>query len=154
LQNVNYPSLRQLYETYGKDGFDIIGFPCNQFGGQAPGTSDEERQYAYKKFGFEFPVYDKIDVNGPLAHPVYQFLRKEQPQSLPGEGTKALRKGEIEWNYVKFLVDRNGRPVKRFNPSFDPLDFEKDVQLVLQGRDPLPQECISHPGRIVCNPKL
>ena len=57
-----------------------MGFPCNQFGGQAPGTSEEERQFAYKKFGFEFPMYDKVEVNGPGAHPLYQFLRQEQPQ--------------------------------------------------------------------------
>lgn len=143
-----------LYERYGKDGFELIGFPCNQFGGQAPGTSEEERQYAYKKFGFEFPVYDKIEVNGPGAHPLYKYLRAQQPQSLPKGGTRPLRQGELEWNYVKFLVDRNGQPVKRYKPSFDPLDFEKDVQLVLAGKEPLPEECFLHPGRIVCNPKL
>jgi len=151
---VNYPSLRQLFESYGKDGFRLVAFPCNQFGGQAPGTSEEERQYAYKKFGFEFPVYDKIDVNGANAHPLYKFMRERQPTSLPGAGTRSIRAGEIEWNYTKFLIDRKGQPVKRFKPSFDPLEFEKDVQLLLQGRDPLPEECILHPGRIVCNPKL
>lgn len=145
--------MRTLCEKYGEDGFELVGFPCNQFGGQAPGTSEEERQFAYKKFGFEFPMYDKVEVNGPRAHPLYQFLRQEQPQSVPSQGTRPLRQGDLEWNYVKFLVDRKGQPVKRFKPSFDPLDFEKDLQLVLKGMDPLPEECILHPGRIVCNPK-
>lgn len=150
MQNINYPSLRQLYETYGKDGFNLIGFPCNQFGGQAPGTSQEERDFAHKKFGFEFPVFDKVDVNGLGAHPVYQLLRREQPESVPAGGTRSKKKGELEWNYVKFLVSRDGKAVKRFKPSFDPLDFEKDVQLVLRGKDPLPEECYMHPGRLVC----
>ena len=124
-----------------------------QFGGQAPGSSDEERAYAFKKFRIEFPCFDKVDVNGPLAHPIYKYLRGQQPQSFPRQGTRPLRAGDIEWNYTKFLVDRNGQAVKRFKPSFDPADFEKDVQLLLRGRDPLPEECILYPGRIVCNPK-
>jgi len=150
LQNINYPSLRQLYETYNKDGFELIGFSCNQFGGQAPGTSQEEREFAWRKFGFEFPVFDKVDVNGFGAHPVYQLLRRDQPTSVPSGGTRPQKKGELEWNYVKFLVNREGKAVKRYKPSFDPLDFEKDLQLVLKGRDPLPEECFLHPGRLVC----
>lgn len=151
---MNYPSLRTLTERYGKDGFQLIAFSCNQFGGQAPGTSEEEREYAYRKFGFEFPVFDKIEVNGENADPIYKYLKEKQPKSVPGGGTRSIRSGDIEWNYVKFLVDRNGIPVKRYKPSFDPLDFEKDVQLVLRGDDPLPEECILHPGRSICNPKL
>ena len=136
-----------MYNTYGGDGFGLIAFPCNQFGGQAPGTSQEEREFAWKKFGLSgdaLPVFDKVDVNGPFAHPVYQLLRSQQPSSVPAAGTRALRKGEIEWNYTKFLVNRQGQAVKRFKPSFDPLDFETDLKLVLAGKDPLPDECIMH----------
>lgn len=135
MQNINYPSLRQLCETYGKDGFNLIGFPCNQFGGQAPGTSEEERAFAHKKFGFEFSVFDKVDVNGPRAHPVYQLLRKQQPRSFPSQGARVGgKKGDLEWNYVKFLVARDGKAVRRYKPSFDPLDFEDDVKALLEGK--------------------
>lgn len=123
---MNYPGLRYLWNKYHDQGFTVLAFPCNQFGGQAPGSSDEEREYAYYKFGFEFPVFDKINVNGPSAHPLYQFLKKKQP-------------GDIEWNYVKFLVDRNGVPLRRYKPVFDPLNFEKDVVAALEG-EPLPEK--------------
>lgn len=140
-------------ERHGSEGFGVVAFPCNQFGGQAPGTSEEERQFAYSKFGFEFPVMDKIDVNGEDAQPLYKFLRAAQPVSQPsskGTGNPFGEPGAIEWNYTKFLVDRNGRPVKRYKPAFDPAEFEDDVRLVLAGKEPLPPECFAHPGRKVC----
>lgn len=146
---MNYPGLRTLYEKYNGDGFTLCAFPCNQFGGQAPGTSEEERAWAFRKFGFEFDVFDKIDVNGGNAHPLYKFLRSKQPASAPSD-SRSNGSGSIEWNYVKFMVDRNGQPVKRFKPGFDPLDFENDLRLVLAGKGPLPNECILHPGRKVC----
>lgn len=128
-----------------------MAFPCNQFGGQAPGTSEEERQWAYYKFGFEFPVMDKIEVNGPGAHPLYRYMRERQPLSLPSSyAPPPGEAGRIEWNYVKFLVDRNGQPVKRFKPAVDPLDFEADVQMLLAGKEVLPVECLAHPDRRVC----
>lgn len=123
---MNYPGLRYLWNKYHDQGFTILAFPCNQFGGQAPGSSDEEREYAYKKFGFEFPMFDKLNVNGPNAHPLYQFLKERHP-------------GDIEWNYVKFLVDRKGVPVRRYKSAFDPYNFEMDVQAALEGR-PLPRK--------------
>lgn len=141
---MNYPGLRTLYNKYKDQGFNLIAFPCNQFGGQAPGTSDEERAWAWKKFGFQFDVFDKIDVNGPGAHPLYKFMKSRQPV-----GGRA--NGDIEWNYVKFLVDRNGQPIKRYKPAYDPLDFEADVRLALAGLPPVPAECAMHPGRKVCN---
>lgn len=149
---MNYPGLRALVERHGSEGFGVIAFPCNQFGGQAPGTSEEERQYAYRKFGFEFPVMDKLEVNGDGADPLYKFLRAGQPLSFPGNkpANPFGEPGAIEWNYTKFLVDRNGRPVKRYGPAFDPLEFEDDVKLVLAGKAPLPAECYAHPGRKVC----
>lgn len=149
---MNYPGFRYLWNKYADAGFRVVAFPCNQFGYQAPGTSDEEREYAYSKFGFEFPVMDKIEVNGKDADPLYQFLKQAQPVSLPNS-TGYKRPGEpgiIEWNYTKFLVDRNGQAVKRLKPAFDPLEMEKDVQNLLLGKEVLPEECIMHPGRLVC----
>ena len=129
---MNYPSLRTLYDKYHHptDGFNLVAFPCNQFGGQAPGTSDEERAWAWKKFGFEFDVFDKIDVNGDAAHPLYRFLRARLPSSLPGSPTPAPGgPGAIEWNYTKMMVGRDGAPLRRYKPSFDPLDAEADVRV-------------------------
>lgn len=132
-----------------------MAVPCNQFGGQAPGTDEEERAAALRKFGVDFPVADKLMVNGPETHPLYRILKAEQPISLPASQRAAggfqQEPGLIEWNYTKFLVSRKGIPVKRFKPAFDPLEFEGDVRLLLAGKDPLPAECITHPGRKVCN---
>ncbi|KAG2424478.1 hypothetical protein HXX76_014530 [Chlamydomonas incerta] len=149
-QKVNYPGLRTLYDKYNAAGFDLICFPCNQFGGQAPGTSQEEREWAWKKFGLEFGgVFDHVDVNGPDAAPLYSFLKDRLPLSIPSD-VRSRPNGDIEWNYAKFLVDARGVPVKRYKPSFDPLNMETDVQLVLAGREPQPAECVLHPGRKVC----
>ncbi|PNW79518.1 hypothetical protein CHLRE_08g358525v5 [Chlamydomonas reinhardtii] len=147
---VNYPGLRSLYDKYNAAGFDLICFPCNQFGGQAPGTSQEEREWAWKKFGLEIDgVFDHVDVNGPGASPLYSFLKERLPLSTPSD-VRSRPNGDIEWNYAKFLVDARGVPVKRYKPSFDPLNMEIDVQLVLSGREPQPAECVLHPGRKVC----
>lgn len=149
---MNYPGLRYLWDNYYDAGFRLVAFPCNQFGYQAPGSSQEEREFAFKKFGFDFPVMDKIEVNGGGADPLYQFLKEAQPMSLPNS-TKFKRPGEkgiLEWNYVKFVVDKNGQCVKRFGPGFDPLEMERDVKSLLAGKGVLPEECILHPGRIVC----
>ena len=129
---------------------------CNQFGGQAPGSDEEERQAAYNKFGTSnFPVLDHMLVNGADAHPLYKYMKTVQPVSLPSSQAPARglgqEEGVLEWNYVKFLIDRRGVPVKRFKPAFDPLEFEGDVRLLLAGKDVLPGECITHPGRKVCN---
>lgn len=140
-----------MYEKYNKDGFNLVAAPCNQFGGQAPGTSEEERAWAFKKFGFDFPVADKLIVNGPDAHPMYKYMRNQQPISLPSSNPPPPgEKGRIEWNYVKFIVDRDGQAVKRYKPGFDPLEFEGDIRLLLAGKPPLPAECVTHPGRKVC----
>lgn len=129
----------------------MVAFPANQFGGQAPGTSEEERAWAYRKFGFEFPVMDKVEVNGPGTHPVYAALKAAQPVSVPSSGPAPPGEpGRIEWNYTKFLVDRRGVAVKRYKPAYDPLDFEVDVARVLAGRPVTPPECAAHPGRKVC----
>lgn len=119
MQNRNYSALRTLYDKYRAQGFNLIGFPCNQFGGQAPKSSDGEREAAFSKFGFEFPIMDKIEVNGKNAHPMYTYLKK------------ATKTGDLEWNYVKFLVGRDGVPVKRFGSLYNPKDFEGDVKKLL-----------------------
>mmetsp|Transcript_35776 Transcript_35776/g.101258 ORF Transcript_35776/g.101258 Transcript_35776/m.101258 type:complete len:102 (+) Transcript_35776:669-974(+) len=95
---------------------------------------------------------DKIEVNGKGADPLYQFLKSQQKVSLPNGTASWLpgQPGAIEWNYTKFLVDRSGQAVKRLKPSFDPLEIEKDVQSLLAGKGPLPEECLIHPGRLVC----
>ena len=126
-----------LYEKYHEQGFEMVAFPANQFGGQAPGTSQEEREWAWRKFGVEFPVMDKIAVKykptpqweGPREmSPVYGFLKSKTGGS------------EIEWNYTKFLVDRNGQPVCRYKPGA-PLaqGLEEDLKAVLEGKN-LPQK--------------
>jgi glutathione peroxidase len=122
--------LRMLYDKYHADGFELIAFPANQFGGQAPGSSEEERAWAIKKFGFEFPVFDKIgvlDKPSPLwdtqeESPVYKFMKAALP-------------GEIPWNYTKFLIGRDGVPLRRYSPA-DPLDqgMEDDVKAALAGK--------------------
>lgn len=94
---------------------------------------------------------DKLEVNGPNAHPMYKYFRECQPKSVGGGSRVPDGSSAIEWNYVKFLVDRNGQPVKRFGPGFDPLEFEGDVRLLLAGKDPTPSECLRSPGKKVCN---
>eukprot|EP00889_Picochlorum_renovo_P004358 jgi/Picre1/31388/NNA_006740.t1 len=124
---------------------------------KTPGTSEEERQDALRKFGTgDITVVDKILVNGPDAHPLYKYLKAEQPVSLPNAAGKTAAamlskdQGAIEWNYTKFLCNSDGIPVKRFKSGYDPAEFEGDVRLLLAGKDPLPAECAMHPGRIVC----
>jgi glutathione peroxidase len=140
-----------------RDEFQVVCVPCNQFGGQAPGTDDEERQAARAKFGTDVTVVDKELVNGPNAHPLYKYLKSQQPVSFPnaaGKTTAAMLSkdaGAIEWNYTKFLVDKNGIPVKRFKSAYDPLEFEGDVRLLLNNLPVTPGECATHPGRKVCN---
>ena len=150
---MNYPGLGYLLEKYQDQGFALVAIPCNQFGGQAPGSDEEERQAAYRKFGSsDFPVIDHMLTNGPDANPLYKYMKAEQPIELPSsQGPPPGEPGKLTWNYVKFLIDKNGKPVKRFKPAFDPKEFEGDIRLLLAGKGPLPQECITHPGRKVCN---
>jgi glutathione peroxidase len=115
-----YRGLEELYERFGKDGFEVLGFPCNQFGKQEPGTDSEIRGFCDLQYGVRFPLFSKIDVNGPAAHPLYEFLKKSKPGFL---GTK-----RIKWNFTKFLVDRDGKPVKRYPPQTTPQAIQKDVE--------------------------
>lgn len=114
----NYDELQQLTEKYGADKFSVLGFPCNQFGSQEPGTAEEIKEFAKSK-GASFPLFSKIEVNGANVHPLYQFLKHKLPGILGTEG--------IKWNFTKFLIDKNGIPVMRFAPNDNPLSFKQAI---------------------------
>jgi glutathione peroxidase len=118
-----YRGLEELYERFGKSGFEVLGFPCNQFGKQEPGTDSEIRGFCDLQYGVRFPLFSKVDVNGSGTHPLYEFLKRAKPGFL---GTK-----RIKWNFTKFLVDRNGRPLKRYSPQTTPQAIERDVEKAL-----------------------
>jgi glutathione peroxidase len=118
-----YAGLEALYEKLSSKGLAILGFPCNQFGQQEPGGPEEIGAFCQMNYGVSFPMFDKIDVNGPKAHPLYQYLKDEQPGIL---GTK-----NIKWNFTKFLVDKSGKVVDRFAPMTKPEDIEKSIEKVL-----------------------
>ena len=118
-----YRGLEELYERLGKDGFEVLGFPCNQFGKQEPGTDSEIKGFCDLQYGVRFPLFSKIDVNGPSAHPLYEFLKKSKPGFL---GTK-----RIKWNFTKFLIDRSGKPLKRYSPQTKPDAIEQDLRAAL-----------------------
>ncbi|GJD05580.1 Phospholipid hydroperoxide glutathione peroxidase, chloroplastic [Galdieria sulphuraria] len=110
--------LVQLDQKYRNKGLAVIAFPCNQFGHQEPFSNEEIRKFAFEKYNATFPIFDKVDVNGPNASPVYQFLKKSS------------HTGDIEWNYVKFLINLQGK-VSRFAPFTDPLELEKTIRTYL-----------------------
>jgi glutathione peroxidase len=118
-----YAGLESLYEKLREKGLTILGFPCNQFGQQEPGSEEEIGAFCRMNYGVSFPMFAKIDVNGPNTHPLYEFLKGEQPGVL---GTK-----NIKWNFTKFLVDRNGKVVDRFAPMTKPEEIEKSIATVL-----------------------
>jgi len=118
-----YEGLEALYKAYQEKGFVILGFPCNQFMGQEPGTEAEILEFCTVNYGVTFPLFSKIEVNGDGAHPLYQFLRKK----LPGTGSKS----DIEWNFAKFLIGRDGKPVERFNPRTKPEDTAASIEKLL-----------------------
>ncbi|MCA1293460.1 glutathione peroxidase [Paenibacillus sp. alder61] len=118
-----FKGLQQLHDTYKEQGFAVLGFPCGQFANQEPGTDEEVAQACELNFGVNFPLFAKIDVNGKKAHPLFQLLAKEAPGIL---GSK-----QIKWNFTKFLVDRDGRVVKRFAPTEEPAKIEEHVRKLL-----------------------
>ena len=118
-----YRGLEELHEKFEKQGFEVLGFPCNQFGSQEPGSEADIQSFCDLQYGVRFPLFSKIDVNGPSTHPLYEFLKKTRPGFL---GTK-----RIKWNFTKFLIDRSGRPVKRYSPQTNPAAIEKDIQNAL-----------------------
>jgi glutathione peroxidase len=119
----HYGGLEELYESYKDRGLVVLGFPCNQFGGQEPGTEGEIKTFCETNFGVTFPMFAKIDVNGANAHPLYQWLKSEKAGLL---GTEA-----IKWNFTKFLVDRSGHVVRRYAPTDTPAKIENDIAAVL-----------------------
>jgi glutathione peroxidase len=117
-----YEGLENLYRKYNEKGLVILGFPCNQFGNQEPGNEKEISEGCLINYGVSFPMFSKIDVNGDDAHPVYKYLKDKLPGSL---GKK------IKWNFTKFLINRDGIPVKRFAPTTIPEKLVKDIEKLL-----------------------
>ncbi|CUA80233.1 glutathione peroxidase [Anoxybacillus suryakundensis] len=115
-----YEQLQQLYDKYKDRGFVVLGFPCNQFGNQEPGSEEEISQFCQLNYRVTFPMFAKVDVNGPNAHPLFVYLTEQAPGVL---GTKA-----VKWNFTKFLVDRNGQVVARFAPTTKPLELEQHIE--------------------------
>ncbi|MFS8096899.1 glutathione peroxidase [Lentzea alba] len=109
-----YAGLERLQEKYGEDGFSVIGFPCNQFAGQEPGTSEEIATFCSTTYGVSFPLYEKVEVNGSGQHPLYQQL----VQHADAAGAA----GDVQWNFEKFLVSREGEVLGRFRPKVEPED--------------------------------
>jgi glutathione peroxidase len=118
-----YEGLEALYRKYKSRGFAVAGFPCNQFGAQEPGDASEIAQFCSRTYDVTFPMFAKVDVNGPKTHPLFAFLKGEEPGVL---GTEA-----IKWNFTKFLVDRNGAVVARFAPTTSPKELEADIEKLL-----------------------
>ncbi|KAL5848208.1 hypothetical protein ACOSQ4_006221 [Xanthoceras sorbifolium] len=122
LTHSNYKELNVLYEKYKNQGFEILAFPCNQFAGQEPGSNEEIQEVVCTMFKAEFPIFDKVEVNGKNAVPLYKFLKSEKGGFL-GDA--------IKWNFTKFLVDKEGKVVERYAPTTSPLKIEKDIQNLL-----------------------
>ncbi|KDB07663.1 Peroxiredoxin [Burkholderia sp. lig30] len=118
-----YAGLQQLYSRFAARGFDVLGFPCNQFGKQEPGDAAQIGAFCERNFGVTFPMFAKIDVKGANAHPLYRYLTDEAPGIF---GLKA-----IKWNFTKFLVDRQGNIVKRYAPSAKPEEIVADIEKLL-----------------------
>jgi glutathione peroxidase len=120
-----YAGLEELYESYRERGLEVLGFPCNQFGGQEPGGAEQIGAFCEKNYGVKFPMFAKVDVNGLHAHPLYQFLKKEKPGVLGVE--------RISWNFTKFLVDRRGAVVRRFGSTTNPAALAGPIEELLAG---------------------
>lgn len=118
-----YAGLEQLYRQFHARGLEVLGFPCNQFKHQEPGTEAEIGAFCEKNFGVSFPLFAKVDVNGGNAHPLYRHLKREAPGVL---GTQA-----VKWNFTKFLVDREGRVLKRYAPRTKPQEITADIETLL-----------------------
>ena len=118
-----YHELQVLYDEFHSQGLEILGFPCNQFGGQEPGNAEQIQAFCNTKFGVTFPVFQKTDVNGLHTHPFFEYLKAAAPGLL---GTEA-----IKWNFTKFLIDRYGLPVKRYASTTSPKNIREDIKKLL-----------------------
>ena len=118
-----YEGLEELFQQYREQGFEVLAFPCNQFGGQEPGNASEIAEFCKVNFGLTFPLMEKVDVNGDDASPLFDWMKAEKPGLM---GSKA-----IKWNFTKFLIDREGNVVKRYAPTDAPKSISKDIEKLL-----------------------
>ena len=119
-----FEGLQQLHEQYGEQGFTVLGFPCDQFANQEPGSEDEIAEFCQRNYGVSFPMFSKIDVNGDNAHPLFKWLR-EQKSGLMGN--------KIKWNFSKFLIGRDGEVLDRYAPTTAPEKLGEDIEKALAG---------------------
>jgi len=119
-----YEGLEELYKKYESQGLVVLGFPCNQFGNQEPGSANDIQEFCQVNYGVSFPMFAKIDVNGSDAHPIFKYLKSE---------LRGLLGGKIKWNFTKFLVSPEGVVVKRYAPSTTPEKIEADIEMALPG---------------------
>jgi glutathione peroxidase len=119
-----YEGLEALHSKYGPNGFAVLGFPCNQFGGQEPGDEAEIANFCKLTYKVDFPMFAKVDVNGDTAHPLFQWLKKAAPGLLGSEA--------IKWNFTKFLIDRRGQPQERFAPTTKPEALGSEIEKLLK----------------------
>ena len=118
-----YEGLEELFQQYREQGFEVLAFPCNQFGGQEPGNASEIAEFCKVNFGLTFSLMEKVDVNGDDASPLFDWMKAEKPGLM---GSKA-----IKWNFTKFLIDREGNVVKRYAPTDAPKSISKDIEKLL-----------------------
>jgi glutathione peroxidase len=118
-----YDGLEELYQRFKDQGFEVLGFPCNQFGGQEPGNADEIAEFCKVNFGVSFPLMAKVEVNGPDASPLFDWMKSEK-KGLMGSTS-------IKWNFTKFLIDREGSVVKRYGPQDTPASIARDIEKLL-----------------------
>lgn len=118
-----YEGLENLYNKYKNNGLIILGFPCNQFGNQEKGSSEDIQDFCQVNYGVSFPMFEKIEVNGKNTHPIYKYLKSKLSGGIFGSS--------IKWNFTKFVIDKNGKPVKRFAPTATPEKMEKYIESIL-----------------------
>lgn len=118
-----YDGLEELHQKFGDQGFEVLAFPCNQFGGQEPGDAEEIDQFCKVNFGLTFPLMQKIDVNGDNASPLFDWMKGEAPGLM---GSKA-----VKWNFTKFLIGRDGKVIRRYAPQDTPAKIQKDIAALL-----------------------
>ena len=120
-----FEGLQKLHDRYAPQGLEVIGFPCNQFGHQDPGSNEEIGAFCQKNYGVSFTMMEKVDVNGTQAHPIYQWLKQEATGILGSEA--------IKWNFTKFLIGKDGHVIKRYAPMDKPEKLAHDIKAALQG---------------------
>ena len=120
-----YNGLQELQEKFKDSGFSVLAFPCNQFGAQEPGSSEEIQEFCTVNYGINFPIFEKVDVKGEDAHPLFKYLTSEKKGLLGSES--------IKWNFTKFLINKEGKPIARFAPNTTPEKISKEIENLLKG---------------------